>query len=80
MTTTSTTGEVFRSTAKTSHNLNSIPQLRKGLVTDVPGPKCNEGSGTLIPQEGLVTLLWAERRKMLWQLFLRRGGVLWICR
>jgi hypothetical protein len=34
-------------TAKTSHNLNSSPQLRKGLVTDVPGPMCNGCSGTL---------------------------------
>jgi hypothetical protein len=48
----------------TSHNLNSSPELRKGLVTDVPGPMCNGCSGTLIPQEGLVTLLCAERRKM----------------
>ncbi|RZU39391.1 hypothetical protein BDD14_0771 [Edaphobacter modestus] len=52
-------------TAKTSHNLNSCPQLRKGLVTDVPGPMCNGCPGTLIPQEGLVSLLCAERRKML---------------
>ena len=41
------------------------PFHRKGLVTDVPGPMCNGCSGTLIPQEGLVTLLCAERRKML---------------
>ncbi len=34
-------------TAKTSRNLNSNPQLRKRLVTDVPGPKCNGCSGTL---------------------------------
>ena len=49
----------------TSHNLNSSPQLRKGLVTDVPGPMCNGCSGTLIPQDGLVSLLCAECRKML---------------
>ena len=27
------------------------PFHRKGLVTDVPGPKCNERSSTLIPQQ-----------------------------
>ena len=48
-------------TAKTSNNLNSSPQLRKGLVTDVPGPKCNGCPGTLTSQEGLVSLLGAER-------------------
>jgi hypothetical protein len=32
--------------AKTSHNLNSSPQLRKGSVTDVPGPICNGRPGT----------------------------------
>src|SRR5260370_33914761 len=30
-------------------NLSLYP--RKGVVTDVPGPKCNGCSGTLIPQE-----------------------------
>src|SRR5260370_34854097 len=39
-------------TAKTSRNLNSSPQLRKGLVTDVPRPKCNGCSGTLRYREG----------------------------
>jgi hypothetical protein len=28
-------------------NTDSSPQHRKGFVTDVPGPKCNEGSDTL---------------------------------
>jgi hypothetical protein len=28
------------------------PYHRKGLVTDVPGPKCNGCSGTLIPISG----------------------------
>src|SRR5258707_7255834 len=51
-------------TAKTSHNLNSSPQLRKGLVTHVPGPKCNECSGTLISQERLVSLFGAERMRL----------------
>jgi hypothetical protein len=32
------------------------PFHRKGLVTDVPGPKCNERSSTLIPSAGLVSL------------------------
>jgi hypothetical protein len=31
------------------------------------------GSGTLTPQQGLVTLLRAERRERLWQLFLGRA-------
>src|SRR5258708_3915081 len=44
-------------TAKASHNLNSSPQLRKGLVTDVPGPMCNGCSGTLSPQRrGLASV------------------------
>jgi hypothetical protein len=41
--------------AKTNPNFKLKPYHRKGLVTDVPGPKCNGCSGTLIPQEGLVT-------------------------
>src|SRR5438128_987493 len=35
-------------TAKTSPKPDLSPYRRKGVVTDVPGPKCNERSGTLI--------------------------------
>jgi hypothetical protein len=42
--------------AKTSPIPNSSPYHRKGLVTDVSGPKCNGRSGTLIPSGGLVSL------------------------
>ena len=38
--------------------------LRKVVVTDVPGPRCNGGSGTLTPQQGLVSLQRAERRRL----------------
>jgi hypothetical protein len=38
---------------------------RDATTQIAPGPMCNGCSGTLIPQEGLVSLLCAERRKML---------------
>jgi hypothetical protein len=37
------------------------PFHRKGLVTEVPGPKCNERSSTLIPQQAWFPWLCAER-------------------
>src|ERR1700691_3038077 len=46
------------------------PWHRKGLVTDVPGPKCNGCSGTLIPQQAWFPWLCAERMNC----FCFRGG------
>jgi hypothetical protein len=37
------------------------PLPRKGVVTDVPGPKCNRCSGTLIPQEARFPWHCAQR-------------------
>jgi len=59
-------------TAKTSHNRNSSPQLRKGLVTDVPGPKCNGCSGTLSPFHVFLQVLSA--RSLGPRLFLYQGS------
>ncbi|MCU1252574.1 MAG: hypothetical protein JWQ49_5603 [Edaphobacter sp.] len=50
ITTATTTRYVFRS------NLNLNPQLRKGLVTDVSGPKCNGCPGTLTPSTSFCKL------------------------
>jgi hypothetical protein len=38
-------------------------RFRKGLVTDVSGPQRNACPGTLTSQEGLVSLLGAERMR-----------------
>jgi hypothetical protein len=51
----------LEATAKTRR---SKPRHRKGLVTNVPGPKCNGCSGTLTSQEGLVSLFRAERMRL----------------
>jgi len=48
---------------RTSPNPKLKPLPPQGLVTDVPGPMCNACPGTLIPQEGLVPLVCAERRR-----------------
>jgi hypothetical protein len=48
--TASTAGMYLKATAKNRSGLKSRPIRRKELVTDVPGPKCNECSGTLSPQ------------------------------
>jgi hypothetical protein len=45
--------------AKTNPNFKLKPYHRKGLVMDVPGPKCNGCPGTLTSQEGLVSALGA---------------------
>ena len=45
----------------TSNNLNSSPQLCKGLVTDVPSPMCNGCSGTLTCVKALVDRVHCER-------------------
>jgi hypothetical protein len=50
----------------------SSPYHRKGLVTDVPGPKCNACSGTLNPTAGLVSLHQREAQRLLWQMFFGR--------
>ena len=46
--------------------LNSNDSHRKGLVTDVSGPKCNERSGTLTPERGLSSLFVRARARGLW--------------
>ena len=51
--------ERFRSNAWNSHS-NSPSYRRKGLVIEVPGPKCNECSGTLSALVGLSSLLVRE--------------------
>jgi hypothetical protein len=38
------------------------PFHRKELVTDVPGPKCNERSSTLIPQQAWFPCISVKRR------------------
>src|ERR1700733_13978952 len=40
------------------------PFHRKGLVTDVPGPKCNERSSTLIPQQAWFPCIRVKRRDL----------------
>jgi hypothetical protein len=61
--TASPAGVFQRETAKEEFRIKiEGPFHRKGDVTDVLGPKCNEYPGTLIPQEGLVFLHCAERR------------------
>jgi hypothetical protein len=47
-------------------------QHRKGLVTNVSGPQRNACPGTLIPQEGLVTLFFARSAE---RCFVLRVGV-----
>ena len=42
---------------------NPRPLKHKGLVMEVLGPKCNGCSGTLTSQEGLVSVLGAERMR-----------------
>src|SRR5882757_7294536 len=46
------------------------PFHRKGLVTDVPGPKCNERSSTLIPSAGISV----EHRDCFFWVPASRGG------
>ena len=55
--------------------LNSNHRHRKGLVTDVSGPQRNACPGTLTPQEGVVTLLSARRRRRYISVALRQEQV-----
>jgi hypothetical protein len=55
--TASTTGYMFPMPVNSNH------RHRKGLVTDVSGPQRNACPGTLTSQEGLVSLLRAERMR-----------------
>jgi len=47
---------------------------RKGLVTDVPGPKCNERSSTLIPQQAWFPCISVKRRDCFFWVPASRGG------
>ena len=55
--------------------LNSNHRHRKGLVTDVSGPQRNTCPGTLTPEEGVVTLLSARRRRRYISVALRQEQV-----
>jgi hypothetical protein len=53
---------VWEQYQRSSHNLNSRSQLRKRLVTDIPGPMCNGCSGTLTRQPAAEMPYRTDRR------------------